>query len=180
VKTALYYSILATAMLASVLVAAADPGPEPNASDQVRELRQRLDAIEREMSDAKPAAPDGTAGRASPAYMNTSFDVLANAGWSSTPDVQTLQPGGHDPSQRGFSIRNAELALDGAVDPYFKGFANIVLMTDAEDETAVELEEAYALTTSLPASLQIKGGLRGSALKRPSVSNPRSPKTAQP
>jgi hypothetical protein len=154
----LYCSILAAPLLASVLVAAADPGPEPNAADQVREIRQRLEALEKEMSDAKPAAPDGTAGRASSAYMNTSFDVLPNAGWSSTPEVQTLQPGGHDPSQRGFSIRNAELALDGAVDPYFKGFANVVLMTDAEDETAVELEEAYALTTSLPAGLQLKGG----------------------
>jgi hypothetical protein len=90
--------------------------------------------------------------------MNTSFDVLANVGAASTPDVGTLQPGGHDPSQRGFSIRNAELAMDGAVDPYFKGFANVVLTTDIEDETEVELEEAFALTTSLPAGLQVKAG----------------------
>jgi hypothetical protein len=90
--------------------------------------------------------------------MNTSFDVLMNAGWASTPDVSTLQPGGHDPSQRGFSLRNAELALDGAVDPYFKGFANIVLMTDSDEETGIELEEAYLLSTSLPRGLQFKAG----------------------
>jgi hypothetical protein len=59
---------------------------------------------------------------------------------------------------RGFSIPNAELALDGTVDPYFKGFANIVYKLDKEGETGVELEEMYFLTTSLPANLQLKGG----------------------
>jgi len=100
------------------------------------------------------AAGEGTSTK----YMNMSFDVLANAGWSSTPDVESIQPGGHDPSQRGFSLRNAEIALDGAVDPYLKGFANIVMMTDAQEETAIELEEAYALSSSLPGGLQLKVG----------------------
>jgi hypothetical protein len=59
---------------------------------------------------------------------------------------------------RGFTIPNAELALDGAVDPYFKGFSNIVLKLDSAGETGIELEEAYALTTSLPANLQLKFG----------------------
>jgi hypothetical protein len=58
----------------------------------------------------------------------------------------------------GFSIPNVELTLDGAVDPYFKGFANIVYKLDKNGETGVELEEAYALTTSLPANLQLKFG----------------------
>ena len=110
------------------------------------------------MADTKPAAPAASMGRAGSAYMNMSFDVLMNAGWASTPDVETLQPGCHDPSQRGFSLRNAEIALDGAVDPYFKGFANIALMTDADEETGIELEEAYALSSSLPGGMQVKGG----------------------
>jgi hypothetical protein len=53
---------------------------------------------------------------------------------------------------------NAEISLDGAVDPYFKGFSNIVLKLDSAGETGIELEEAYALTTSLPANLQLKFG----------------------
>src|SRR5437016_244305 len=53
---------------------------------------------------------------------------------------------------------NAEISLDGAVDPYFKGFSNIVLKIDSAGETGIELEEAYVITTSLPANLQLKFG----------------------
>ena len=53
---------------------------------------------------------------------------------------------------------NAEISLDGAVDPYFKGFSNIVLKIDSAGQTGIELEEAYALTTSLPSNLQLKFG----------------------
>jgi hypothetical protein len=97
-------------------------------------------------------------GRAAGAYMNLSFVSLTDFGWSTEPDVASLQLGDHDPHVRGFSIPNAELALDGTVDPHFKGFSNIVYKLDSEGETGVELEEAYFLTTSLPANLQLKGG----------------------
>ena len=52
--------------------------------------------------------------------MNVSFVGLSDFGWSTEKDVQSLQLGDHDPLVRGFTIPNAELALDGAVDPYFK------------------------------------------------------------
>ena len=97
--------------------------------------------------------------RSGPAYMNISFDALLDAGWSTRSDVSTeLEQGHHDPLQRGFSLRNAEIALDGAVDPYFKGFANITFALDKDQQTEVELEEAYLLSTVLPANLQIKAG----------------------
>src|SRR6185503_578268 len=69
-----------------------------------------------------------------------------------------LLTGDHDPKVRGFSVPNTELTFDGAVDPYFKGFSNIVFKLDENGETGIELEEAYVLTTSLPANLQIKAG----------------------
>jgi hypothetical protein len=97
--------------------------------------------------------------RAGANYMNVSFDTLMDFGWSTKPNVnKVLELGDHDPSQRGFSLRNAEIALDGAVDPYLKGFGNIVFKLDNNNETEVELEEAYALTTSLPWNLQVKAG----------------------
>ena len=97
--------------------------------------------------------------RAGNAYMNISFDALVDAGWSTEhdPGLQ-LELGDHDPSKRGFSLRNAEIALDGAVDPYFKGFANIVYKLDNNNQTSVELEETYATSSSLPYNLQVKGG----------------------
>ncbi len=145
------------AVMAPLVCFASDDLPSTNTTEEVRRLRLRLEALEQKMSEATPAAP-ASAGRAGSSYMNMSFDVIANAGWASTPDVETLEPGGHDPSQRGFSLRNAEIALDGAVDPYLKGFANIVLMTDPDEETGIELEEAYALSSGLPGGLQLKAG----------------------
>ena len=88
--------------------------------------------------------------------MNTSFVGLTDGGWSTERDVRSIEGGDHDPHVRGFTIPNAELALDGAVDPYFKGFANIVYKLDEVGETGVELEEMYVLTTSLPRKCTIE------------------------
>jgi hypothetical protein len=80
--------------------------------------------------------------------------------------------GDHDPQQRGFNARNAEIALDGAVDPYFQGFANIVLKLDNNNETEIELEEAFLQTTSLPFGLQVKGGQFFDAFGRINATHP--------
>lgn len=146
------------ALWASCSCSVAGEEATTNTLEELKQLRLRVDALEKKVSEDKSSAPVMMLGRAGSAYMNASFDVLFNAGWSSTPDAKEIQPGCHDPAQRGFSIRNAELALDGAVDPYFKAFANIVFMTDFEEETQLELEEAYALSSSLPCGLQVKPG----------------------
>jgi hypothetical protein len=91
-------------------------------------------------------------------YMNISFDGLFAAAASSDRHLDRLEVGDHDPQQRGFNGRNAEIALDGAVDPYFEGFANIVLKLDNNNATEIELEEAFLQTTSLPHGVQVKAG----------------------
>jgi len=91
-------------------------------------------------------------------YMSLSFDALMDFGWSTTPDVTTVERGDHDPLQRGFTLPNEEIFLDGAVDPYFKGVADLVFKLDENNETEVELEEVYLTTTALPWNLQAKGG----------------------
>ena len=156
----------------------AAPTPAPTAQTppaaQKTEEQKKLEAqlaAELGATNAQPAAPGTelqkpwspaepiTVVRAGSAYMNLSFDALVDAGWSTASDPsQKLELGDHDPQTRGFSLRNAELAVDGAVDPYMKGFANIVLKLDNDNNTDIELEEAYAQSTSLPANLQAKGG----------------------
>src|SRR6266540_1000988 len=91
-------------------------------------------------------------------YMNISFDGLFALAYSSAPDLYNIEVGDHDPQQRGFNARNTELAFDGAVDPYFEGFDNIVFKLDNDNETEVEVEEAFLQTTNLPFNLQLKGG----------------------
>jgi hypothetical protein len=94
----------------------------------------------------------------SKAYMNISLDSVFALAYSSATDLHDIEVGDHDPQQRGFNARNTELAFDGAVDPYFQGFANIVFLLDNNNQTEVELEEAFLQTTSLPYNLQLKGG----------------------
>ena len=128
-------------------------GPVDSLAAVIRALQARIDSL-----GAAPAQPAQSPVRTSGAYMNIGFDGLADFGWSSESNVAALERGDHDPHVRGFTIPNAELSLDGAVDPYFKGFANIVYKIDPAGETGVELEEVYFLTSQLKGNFQLRGG----------------------
>src|SRR5205809_118648 len=105
-------------------------------------------------------------------YMNISFDGLFALAYSSARDLDHIEVGDHDPQQRGFNARNIELAFDGAVDPYFEGFANIVFKLNNDNETEVEVEEAFMQTTSLPFNLQLKAGQFFAAFGRINPTHP--------
>jgi hypothetical protein len=105
-------------------------------------------------------------------YMNISFDGMFALAGSSARDLDHIEVGDHDPQQRGFNARNIELAFDGAVDPYFEGFANIVFKLDNDNETEVEVEEAFMQTTNLPFGLQLKGGQFFAAFGRINPTHP--------
>src|SRR6266487_5041161 len=105
-------------------------------------------------------------------YMNISLDGLFALAYSSAADLHNIEVGDHDPQQRGFNARNTELAFDGAVDPYFEGFANIVFKLDNDNETEVEVEEAFMQTTSLPYNLQLKAGQFFAAFGRLNPTHP--------
>src|SRR5213592_1745261 len=105
-------------------------------------------------------------------YMNISLDGLFALAYSSARDLHDIEVGDHDPQQRGFNARNTELAFDGAVDPYFEGFANIVFKLDNDNETEVEVEEAFMQTTSLPFNLQLKAGQFFAAFGRINPTHP--------
>ena len=152
------------------------------AAEEKQKLEAQLAAEMTASQSNAPAAPGKkpwspadtlTVAHAGSAYMNMSFYAMMVAGDStaSAPSAQ-LQLGDHDPQKNGFSLRNAEIALDGAVDPYFKGFANIVLKLDKNNQTEIELEEAYAQSTSLPANLQAKAGQFFAAFGRANAQHP--------
>src|SRR5213080_1443420 len=105
-------------------------------------------------------------------YMNISLDGLFALAYSSARDLDNIEVGDHDPQQRGFNARNTELAFDGAVDPYFEGFANIVFKLNNDNETDVEVEEAFMQTTNLPYNLQLKAGQFFAAFGRLNPTHP--------
>jgi hypothetical protein len=157
---------LATAALAAVALICVSAGSARAQSDSTTRRQQRqIDSLAAlvaqtiaRLDSASSAAAQAAPVRAAGAYMNIGFDGIMSGGWSSNPNVRALQTGDHDPRVRGFTIPQGEMSLDAVVDPYFKGFANIVHKLDENGETGVELEEMYFLTSSLPKNFQLKGG----------------------
>ena len=123
---------------------------------------------------AAPAPITVLSGGGGKNFLNLSLDGLFAAGASTATDVPALEPGGHDPAQRGFTVQNVEVVFEGAVDPYFRGQANVILQISPEGETVVELEEVYATTTSLPGGLQVKAGQFFTEFGRLNPSHPHS------
>lgn len=68
---------------------------------------------------------------------------------------------------KGFNLESAELFIFAPVDPYLNLYANIPVT-----EEGVELEEAYFVTSSLPAGLQVKGGKFKSGFGRINAQHP--------
>ena len=69
--------------------------------------------------------------------------------------------------QNGFNVDAAELMIFAPVDPYFNLYTNIPVTSDG-----ATLEEAYVVTTDLPAGIQVKGGRFKSNASRLNAQHP--------
>jgi hypothetical protein len=68
---------------------------------------------------------------------------------------------------KGFNLDSAELFIFAPVDPYFNLYANIPVT-----DNGTTVEEAYFVTSSLPAGLQVKGGKFKSGFGRINAQHP--------
>ena len=146
---------------------------------EMREMREKMRLLEQKLLEQRPAPaaesaaapPEPTAvtrpwSPADPirigkgaAYADIGLVATFAAGSSTANDIEGgTQLGGHDPNQRGFTVQGVEMNLQGAVDPYFRGNANILFSVDSDGESFVELEEAWLETVSLPWNLQLRAG----------------------
>ena len=104
----------------------------------VRVLQARVDSLagageeSAAASQAAQAPSSAPVARAGGAYMNVSYDGLMVSGWSSESNVGSLQRGDHDPLVRGFTIPNAELALDGLHVGFPKGIIIYLLLLEVK------------------------------------------------
>jgi hypothetical protein len=139
-------------------------------------LNKKIESLERAQTNAVPVAnpPAGQgpgAGerawqpsdplrvRKGSAYMDIGLVGTFAAGSSTAKDIEGgTQLGGHDPNQRGFTLQGLEATFSGAVDPYFRGNANLSFSIDSGGESFLEVEEAWLETMSLPGNLQLRAG----------------------
>ncbi|MCU0867316.1 MAG: hypothetical protein MUC36_26330 [Planctomycetes bacterium] len=157
-------SLVALPLLTAALPAQDPPPQQPN---------PRRAALER--AAQRPVEPDQNLGSVPVAQtpgqggsltgpltqLAISMDLMFAVGGSSERDASLLQlqGGQHDPRKRGFTLQQAEIQMNGAVDPYFRGqFVLVTSLDPDEGETIVEVEEAWLLTQQLPANLQLKAG----------------------
>lgn len=113
-----------------------------------------------------PAAPPGRGGGGS---MNPDLSFILDVAGAAFSDPEPLQGGAHDPVVDGVNLQQLELAIGGAVDPYLRFDGNLVFA-----QFGVELEEAYATTTSLPGRLQLRAGQFLTRFGRFNVTHPHS------
>lgn len=149
----------------------------------IDELNRKMEAIEKIKSpptapsvapsaEATPAPgdPAATTGRSrlgtgpfrankGAAYLDIGLVGNVAIGGSTADDIEGgTQLGGHDPNQRGFTLQDLELSLAGAVDPYFRGNANLNFAIDSGGESFLEVEEAWLETMALPGGLSLRAG----------------------
>lgn len=108
------------------------------------------------------------------AYLDLGLVSTFAVGGSTANDVGSLELGGHDPNQNGFTVQGVELNLQGAVDPYFRGNVNVLFSLDSEGESFMELEEAWLESVSLPYNLQVRAGQYFTTFGRINTQHPHS------
>lgn len=146
-------AVMAVMLLGAPAAALAE---EPEISEEERRAIEESLRTDEEAQASQPSAapqvsraPAAGAGSVSGLDLSLVLDV-AGAIFS---ERDSLQMGGHDPSETGFNLQQLELAIGSNIDPYLRFDANLVFSL-----FGVEIEEAVATTLALPWSLQARAG----------------------
>jgi hypothetical protein len=172
-------ALCAVALLAAPALAqeAADAGvPAESEAQLEKELEGALKA-DQKTPPGGPAPAAATSSDAAPAAallrgaqsLNPDMSVILDSDVGYQRRAPSFFSGddpslGAGPSTRalGLTVQEVELAFSAIVDPYFKGEVYLTI----PNLSGIEVEEAFATTTSLPWNLQIKAGSFRSAFGR--------------
>jgi hypothetical protein len=138
---------------------AAEPTPVPASGSDVSaqdldDINQLFGGSDSETTPAPTASsPDPTSVPRFFQSMNPDISFILDTAGAAFSSDTPLQLGGHDPKVNGFNLQQLEMSLGSAVDPFFRFDGNVVF-----SPFGVEIEEAYATTSSLPANLQLRAG----------------------
>lgn len=117
-------------------------------ADSLRIVRE-LERLQNEPRAQPPSPPTGTtAGPTNPRLL-PDISAVGDIVGDLSPDGSTLE----DPGKRA-DIREVEVALQAAVDPYFRGD----VFLGFNDEEGAAVEQAFLTTTALPQQLELRIG----------------------
>jgi len=92
------------------------------------------------------------------AYMNISFDALMDVGGPLLRSLPSPRTGDHDPIKRGFSMRNAEIAVDARWTLTSKALA-ISCLSSIRITKPASARGDLLQSIALPANLQVKAAI---------------------
>src|SRR3989449_5396537 len=165
-------------MLAAPVAAQQADGGVPEDRQRGLEKAIQSDTAQQQGQKGPPAPPEAV-----PSSTGSAPQTLPRGSQSLNPDMSAILDAdfgwqrrapqllsGDDPDLHaegtrhavGFTAQEVELAFSAIVDPYFKGEIYLTI----PNLSGIEVEEAFATTTSLPWNLQIKGGSFRSAFGR--------------
>lgn len=138
---------IATGLLVGAAAAARAQQTDSAAiADSIRLVRE-LEAESGDTTTSRPLTPPPAAGSTNPRLLpdiSTVGDFIGDV----SPKGTTQEDGAR------FSVREMELAVQAAVDPYFRGDVFLGI----NDVEGVAIEQAYLTTTSLPYGLEARIG----------------------
>lgn len=143
--------VVAFAMMHAPLDAVAQDSPTSLSEAELRALEAAVAADASEA--ATPSRPSGANTPPPASSMNPELSLILDVAAAYFSEEDSLQLGGHDPAETGFTLQQLEMSFGASVDPFFRMDANLVFSL-----FGVEVEEAYATTTRLPGGLQLRVG----------------------
>ena len=153
--------------------------------EKVQDQQQTIDTLKQDVekqgtqsgtqATQAPASPKASGLFGGSAFTNPNISLVLDAFYYSSNlkneelksrGIPAFTTNGLDRSN-GFNLDSAELFIFSPVDPYFNLYANIPVT-----ENGTSIEEAYVVTTDLPAGWQIKGGKFKSNFSRLDAQHP--------
>jgi hypothetical protein len=142
-----WITTVAVALLGIATSIEAARAQEPVAADTTDSLEEIEGRLLGELGAADSAAPEARGAQGSGATLNPDISLITDFLVDLSPDEATLE------NEERYQLREVEIGVQGAVDPYFRYDAFLGIHGEG-----IEVEEAYATTLSLPASLQARLG----------------------
>jgi hypothetical protein len=130
--------------------------------DEVKALREKVDQLEKRVTDAEQAATQASNRPAGENALNPAVSLILNGIYGNLSQdpanfkINGFVPTGGDvaPPNRGLSLGESELAIAANVDHIFRGTGIFSVSSD----NSIEVEEAYIQTLALSNGFTIKAG----------------------